>query len=97
MIAHRPISVQYRKAVFEAVGLQVLLLLLCGMILDGGELGRMYVAGLVPFWAGTALMVWRRPQNPTRTDILMIRFGTLPLSVISYFLIHFVWMLLGAA
>ena len=97
MIALRPISVQYRKAAFEAIVLQILLLMLCGMILDGGDMGLMYAASLVPFWAGTAVMVWRRPQNPTWTDIQLIRFGTLPLWVMSYFLVHVVWMLLGAA
>ena len=90
-----PISPSYRKPVFEAVGLQVLLGLLSLLILDGGTTARICGIALVAFWGGAALLIWRRPQSPTRTDIQLLRFGFLPLVVVASFLVHFIWTMRG--
>ena len=90
-----PISSSYHKPVFEAVGLQVLLGFLSLLILDGGTTARICGIALVAFWGGAALLIWRRPQSPTRTDIELLRFGYLPLVVIAFFLVHFIWTLRG--
>ena len=90
-----PISSSYRRPVFEAVGLQVLLGVLSLLILDGGTTARICGIALVAFWGGAALLIWRRPQSPTRTDIELLRFGYLPLVVIAFFLVHFIWTLRG--
>jgi hypothetical protein len=90
-----PISSGYRKPIFEAVALQVLLGLLSLLILDGGTTARICGIALVAFWGGTVILVCRRPQSPTRTDIGLIRFGYLPLVVAAFFLVHFIWTLRG--
>ena len=90
-----PISPSYRKPVFEAVGLQVLLGFFSLLILDGGTTARVCGIALVAFWVGVAVLIWRRPQSPTRTDIELVRFGYLPLMVIAFFLVHFIWTLRG--
>jgi hypothetical protein len=64
-----PISPTYRKPIFEAVALQALFTLLSGLILDGGTTARICGIALVAFWGGAAVLIWRRPQLPTRTDI----------------------------
>ena len=90
-----PISPSYRKPVFEAVGLQVLLGFLSLPILDGGTTARICGIALVAFWGGAAVLIWRRPQSPTRTDIELLRFGYLPLVVVPFFLVHFIGTLRG--
>ena len=90
-----PISPSYRKPVFEAVALQALLGLLSALILDGGTTARICGIALVAFWGGAALLIWRRPHSPTRTDIELLRFGYLPLVVIAFFVVHFIWTLRG--
>jgi hypothetical protein len=90
-----PISRSYRKPVFDAIGLQALLGLLSLFILDGGTTARICGVTLVAFWGGAAVLIWRRPQSPTRTDIELLRFGTLPLVVVAFFLVHFIWTMRG--
>jgi len=90
-----PISPSYRKPVFEAAGLQVLLGFLSLLILDGGTTARICGIALVAFWGGAAVLISRRPHSPTRTDIELLRFGYLPLAVIAFLLVHFIWTMRG--
>ena len=90
-----PISPSYRKPVFEAVVLQLILGILSLMILDGGTTARICGIALVAFWGGATVLIWRRPRSPTKTDIELIRFGYLPLGLLAFFLVHFIWTLRG--
>jgi hypothetical protein len=89
------ISASYRKPIFEAVGLQVLLGLLSMLVLDGGTTARICGIALVAFWGGAAVLIWRRPHSPTKTDTELLRFGYLPLVVLAFFLVHFIWTVRG--
>ncbi len=88
-----PISPGYRKPVFEALALQAVLGFCSLLILDGGTTARVCGIALVAFWGGAAVLIWRRPLSPTKTDIWLIRFGYLPLVVLAFFLVHFIWNL----
>jgi hypothetical protein len=90
-----PISQSYRKPVFEAVVLQALLGLFSLLILDGGTTARICGIALIAFWGGATVLIWRRPQSPTKADIELIRFGYLPLAVLAFFLVHFIWSVGG--
>lgn len=95
MIHSLPISPSYRKPVFEAVALQCMLGALSLLILDGGTTARICGIALIAFWVGATALIWRRPQSPTKTDIELIRFGYLPLAVLAFFLVHFIWSVRG--
>lgn len=88
-----PISPSYRKPVFEALVLQAVLGLLSLMILDGGTTARICGIALVAFWGGATVLIWRRPHSPAKMDIELLRFGYLPLVVVAFFLVHFIWNL----
>jgi len=90
-----PISPSYRKPIFEAIALQVLLGLLSALVLDGGALARICGIALLAFWCGAAVLIWRHPRTPTRTDINVVRFGYLPVVVLTFLLVHFVWHMRG--
>ena len=90
-----PISPSYRKPVFEAVVLQAILGIVSLMILDGGTTARICGIALVAFWGGATVLIWRRPLSPTKIDIELIRLGYLPLVVLAFFLVHFIWTLRG--
>ena len=90
-----PISPKYDSAIYEAVALQILFGLLGLMILDGGGIAQICGIALVAFWGGAVVLIWRHPQSPSRADIECIRFGYLPLIIISYFLACWVWHLRG--
>lgn len=88
-----PISPHYRTAIFEAVALQVLLGLLSGLILDGGDTAHICGVALIAFWSGATVLIWRHPQSPSRLDIELLRFGYLPLVVLTFFVTHTIWSL----
>ena len=90
-----PISRRYRKPIFEAVGLQVLVGFLSLLILDDGTAALTCGIALAAFWSGTILLISRRPYSPTQTDIQLLRFGYLPLVVVTGLLAYFVSILRG--
>ena len=89
------ISPSYRKPICEAITLQVLLGFLSLLILDGGTTARICGIALAAFWSGALVLIWRRPQSPTRRDIELLRFGYMPVVVIAFFVVHFIWTMRG--
>lgn len=90
-----PISPAYRKAIFDALILQIVIGILSAMILDGGGCAQIFGVALLAFWGGAAVLIWRHPQSPTQVDILLIRFGYFLVIFIAGVLIHFIWHLRG--
>jgi hypothetical protein len=86
-----PISSAYRKAIFDALILQIVLGILSAMILDGGVCAQICGVALLAFWAGAAVLIYRRSQSPTEIDILLIRFGYIPVLIIAGVLIPMIW------
>ena len=75
--------------------MQVLLGLLSMLIFDGGTTARICGIALVAFWGGVTVLISRHPHSPTKTDTELIGFGYLPLVVLAFFLVHFIWTLRG--
>lgn len=90
-----PISPRYRRAIFEAVGLQILLGGLSLFMLDGGDCARICGAALIAFWGGAIVLICRRRHKPTKTDLELVRFGYVPVLAIAFVVIHLVWALRG--
>lgn len=90
-----PISDSYRRAIFEALGLQVFIGIVSLMILDGGETAQVCGAALLAFWGGAAVLIWRHPQTPSKLDLSLLRLGYLPLVLFAGAVIHFVWHVRG--
>ena len=90
-----PISDAYRKPIFDAVDLQVILGLLGMMTLDGGDLAHICGISVVAFWCGAAVVIWRRPLSASEMDLRVLPFGYLPLVVFAFLLVHFFWHLRG--
>jgi hypothetical protein len=90
-----PISPSYRKPVFEALILQTVLGVLSALMLDGGETARICGIALVAFWGAAAVLIWRHPHSPSRIDITFVRFGYLPVVVVAFCLVHFIWHVRG--
>jgi hypothetical protein len=86
-----PISASYRRAVFEALALQVILGILAMMVLDGGHIAHTTGIAVLAFWTGAAVIIFRRPTTPTPTDLWLIRFGFLPLIVVTFALAEWIW------
>ncbi len=68
---------------FSAFVQQGIVLILAGMILDGGFILQICFAAFVAFWGGVALMLFRRAASPTK------------LCPISFFVMAGIWKLRG--
>ena len=94
MKAITQISKSYKKPISDAVVLSSILLALSFMVLDG-ETGYATVYAVASFWSGVLLIVTRRPQFPTRTDLHVIRFGSPVVVFGAQFLARWIWHLRG--
>lgn len=72
----RRVSPDYRDAIFTAILLQLFFGLSTALILDGGYIATVFLFSSIGFWAGTALILIRRPKAPTAFDIDAIKWGT---------------------
>jgi hypothetical protein len=86
-----PIAIGYRRAIFNSLILQVILGLLAMMVLDGGRIAHTTGIAVLAFWLGAATIMLRRPKMPTQWDLLLIRFGFLPLLILTFALAEWVW------
>jgi len=71
----------YRPRVLFALTMQILISLVAGLLLDGGQTARAVGVALLGFWIGTALLIARRPTSPTAVDLLWVQWGFLPVVI----------------
>ena len=90
-----PISPKYDSPIFEAVVIQIIVGL-CGLLaIDPVGIAQVFGIVLLAFWGGVAVLIFRHPQTPTKTDLLFISFGYLPIIVLAFFMSVGVWKLRG--
>jgi len=89
-------SPAYRGTLVIVVSQQILLGLLCGMMLDNGLFGSLFLYSLVSFWIGFITILARRPYNPTKTDLFVIKWGTFLLFLVSILISPIIWKIRGA-
>jgi hypothetical protein len=85
------IAPAYKSAKSFVLIQQAVVLLLAGMNLDGGDAFHFCLVALLAFWVGAVIICVRRPQTPTRSDLLFIRFGYLPLCILTGFFTMSFW------
>jgi hypothetical protein len=61
---------------------QLVLLVLTALVLDGGQLNRLCVVAIIGYWVGVAVVMIRRRTSPTRVDLLFLRYGPLGLMIL---------------
>jgi hypothetical protein len=86
----REISEQYRRPIWIAV-----LASLPVACVDWGPLVIETLGALIVFWGSVLLVIWRRPRNPTRLDLILVCYGCIPFIAAFDTLICWVWRLKG--
>jgi hypothetical protein len=71
----------YTNHVFVAFAFQLLFLVFYILGLDNGRHLRAFAAFSLAFWLGAIVIMVRRPNNPTRFDLLYVRWGLAPFAV----------------
>lgn len=78
------LSSRYRDAIyFTLFSQQLPIAVLCLLLLDGGRCARVCGIAMVAFWSAVALVMARRPDAPEPSDLLYLRWGFLPVLVLS--------------
>lgn len=77
------LSNRYRQAIRISLAEQIPCAVLCLLMLDGGHTARVCGVTMLGFWAGTALIMARRPLAPNSLDLLFIRWGFFPLLIVA--------------
>lgn len=72
-------SHQYHDAMKTALLLQALIGGLTLLVLDSGQTTRAFGVALLCQWAMVWIILLRRPMHPTRSDLLLVRYGIIPL------------------
>ena len=67
----------YRSALRWGIGFQAVGSVLTSLLLDHGRQAQLFLAALVGHWVGIGLIMWRRPQSPSKWDLLFVRYGIL--------------------
>ena len=89
------ISGQYRSALRDAACLQLVLLGLCALVLDGGELLSVCAVAVLAFWGGVGVLLYRASRGPSQLDLLLVRFGFLPVLILAGLIVPQAWRLRG--
>ena len=68
-------SPKYSRALRVGLFIQLIVLFLFALLLDGGRMLKIGLCVALGCWFITALIVARRPTAPTPLDLLFIRYG----------------------
>ena len=82
-----------RRAIASSIVQQVPLLLLTSLILDGGLIFNRFAIAAVAYWTIALIMLLRSQREMTATDLRLLKWGYLPLVLITCIL----WVGVGFA
>lgn len=85
----------YKDAAKFSLVYQLILLLFTGMILDGGRCSGYVTMAMIAFWGSVIVLIIRNPKNPKPVDIVYIKFGFIPVLIITPYIMGFVWSFSG--
>ena len=69
------ISPTYDRVIRKTLVAQVVVGCLAALMLDGGTTARVVGVAVVAFWLGAAVVILRRPHEPTKLDLVIIHWG----------------------
>lgn len=86
-------AADYPRPLLQALGIQLCLLVLMSLILDGGMVFAACRYTSVGFWFGVILILIRRPLRPADSDLLYLRFGLPIIIVVAVPMFLWVWQI----
>jgi len=95
MWSNLALSPEYNRSLRVGAILAVTVSVLACLVLDGGLTAQITLMAVLAYFGGVALMVVRRPQAPTATDLWLLRWGFLPLWLAVQVSARFAWYWLG--
>lgn len=78
----RDYSPEFNAAFRTALIIQGVSAVLTSLMLDFGQTHRAFWVAFLCHWAAVWIILLRRPIDPTRLDLLIVRYGIIPLLLI---------------
>jgi hypothetical protein len=75
MNLRQPFAKEYRGDVSLGLTVAVIFLLVSSTILDRGKIFQFVGVATLVYCLGIVVIICRRPQTPTKTDLWLVRFG----------------------
>ena len=69
---------RYSESIKVAVAQQAVVLIFASLILDGGQILRFCAIAAIASWICTLVIILRRPKQPTKLDLGIVKFGFWP-------------------
>ena len=73
----------YDRVVLNSLVVQLILACLAGLLLDGGVMAHVVGVALLGFWLSVAILMIRRPLQPTKFDLAFIQWGFWPVLAVA--------------
>jgi hypothetical protein len=70
-----PVAKGCVRNLLASAAMQIVLLLLGGLALDGGQLGQWVVYSISIYWVMAFLIIARRFSTPSKGDLIALRYG----------------------
>src|SRR4030081_2979945 len=89
------VSPQYTAAFRQALLWQSLFFFFTALMLDHGRANQYVFVAVLAHWLAMVVIVFRRPQSPTRVDLLVCRLGFPLVLAMTVWLAPSVWRYVG--
>lgn len=89
------LSPQYGRALGRGAVVISLILILAALVLDGGLTAQVTLIAIMGYLGGVTAVACRRPQSPSRFDLLLIAWGFVPLWLLVQFGARYAWTAMG--
>ena len=94
-LAATSLTPSYRHAVVVGSVVALTFVVLSALLLDGGLTLQVTFMAILGYLGGLAVMAARRPQAPSALDLMLVRWGFIPLWIAAQFGARYAWTLLG--
>lgn len=85
----------YENAITFSFAFQLFLLFMSGLMLDYGQCSEYMFVAMAGFWASVIVLILRRRWNPSKIDILYVKWGFFPILISVPFIMDYAWKLKG--
>jgi len=94
-LAATSLTPSYRHAVVVGSVVALTFVVLSALLLDGGLTLQVTFMAILGYLGGLAVMAARRPQAPSALDLMLVRWGFIPLWIAAQFGARYAWTLMG--
>ncbi len=89
------LSKDYRSALKGVVLLQLVIGVLALIAIDGGFLFELWWRPMAAYWGCFIVMVLRRPNTPTKLDLILVKWGFVLLIPCTFIFSVLIWRWMG--